>query len=220
MSIGFSCGGAPSNLVVPVTLPSPAALTLRVAFVATRATATNANIISKNLKRQVMQNLLGNLLVLRPSHGGRSVRVDRLQAKLLSDGFFLFVVGTVRLQAAQVKDQVPCFVRLHVVRERGHRRAVQTGHENLVEILVSGAAFETSAIVEVERLDRTILVVGESVSRGAVRTAFRAMALPAFQLLEKSLARLDAISGNFRFGQNFNRRSGFFGDPSRREVLD
>src|ERR1700723_3059151 len=89
-----------------------------------------------------------------------------------------------RLQGAQEMHQVPCVVRLDHIRKRRHRRSVEAGHEDPVEVAVRVAAHEPVARGKIKRLDGKTLAVCEGRCRRTVRVTFGAMALPAFQLLE------------------------------------
>jgi hypothetical protein len=74
-------------------------------------------------------------------------------------GNFLFL-GVHWLQSAQVKHQVPSFVRLHIIGKRWHRGAIQARHKDAVQITVSLSAFKPCLVMKVEWFDRAVLVVG------------------------------------------------------------
>src|SRR5258706_10127090 len=99
------------------------------------------------------------------------------------------------LQRAQVMHQVPSVFRLDDVGKRRHRRAVEAGHENLIEIMVGRAALEAGALGKIVRSYRLIAAVRKRGSGGTIAAAFGAMALPAFQLGEEFFSVLDAIQG-------------------------
>src|ERR1700730_4227265 len=100
------------------------------------------------------------------------------------------------LQRAQVMHQVPGVFRLDDVGKRRHRRAVEAGHENLIEIMVGRAALEAGAGSKIVRPNRLIVAVRKRGSGGTIAAAFGAMALPAFQLGEELFSVLDAIQSS------------------------
>src|SRR5580658_450012 len=120
-------------------------------------------------------------------------------------------------------NQIPGIVQLNHVREGRHGRAIHTGHEDLVDILVGNAALETrivSARGEVVGADRIVLAVGERGGGRAVTLAVRTVTFPAFQFRKQSLAVGNALDGDRRLGRNRDWRAGFFMLPSGREDLD
>ena len=80
-------------------------------------------------------------------------------------------------------DKVPALVRGHPITPGRHRRAVQAGHENAVEIRVRGAALEPGTGSEIVRRNGIALVVPKCRRRGAVALSTRAVTLNAFQFL-------------------------------------
>ena len=78
--------------------------------------------------------------------------------------YFVLLAVTMDLQRAQEVDEIPRVVRLDDVGKRRHRRAIDAGHEDLVDILIGRAALETgivSAVGEVVGANRLIFAVGE-----------------------------------------------------------
>src|ERR1700737_4758032 len=104
--------------------------------------------------------------------------------------------------------QVPSFFGLNDVRKRRHGSPVQTGHENLVEILVGGSAFEACTNGEIVWTYRLVVAISERRGRGTIAPSFRAMAFPTFELLEKFLTMLDAVNGELRLRRHGNRITG------------
>src|SRR6267143_5150233 len=76
-------------------------------------------------------------LALLRSRRRRRIWVDRLQAKLLRERFFLAVLG---LEGFQIENQVPCLIRFNIVGKGWHGCTVEAGHENLVQIPIRRAA--------------------------------------------------------------------------------
>src|SRR6185312_6378048 len=104
--------------------------------------------------------------------------------------------------------------------KRGHRRRVQTGHENAVQVAVRFSTLEASAVVKVERLNRTVEVVGQGVRRRPIGPAFHAVTLPAFRVAEYLLPRLDTLFRYRGLRRNLQHRAGLFFGKARREMLD
>src|SRR6266404_1541533 len=137
MSIGFGCGGVPSSLMVPVTLPPEggAALTLRCAVCTASPISSIAEKIALSLylfRTRILEFSLLLVLVVclvfvwrsRSRSRSRScswscwcIWIDWFQTQLLRDLFFLGVHG---LKCAQVEHQVPSLVRLHIISKRWH----------------------------------------------------------------------------------------------------
>src|SRR6266850_2100477 len=115
--------------------------------------------------------------------------------------------------------EVPSVFRLDDVGKRRHRRAVEAGHENLIEIMVGRAALEAGALGKIVRSYRLIVAVRKRGSGGTIAAAFGAMALPAFQLGEEFFSVLDAIQGERGLGGNIDDIAGLVGLPARREGL-
>jgi hypothetical protein len=106
------------------------------------------------------------------------------------ENFVLFAV-TIDLQSAEEVNQIPGIVWLNDIRERRHGSTIHAGHEDLVDILIGGTAFEAGIILATRKVVWTnglIFAVGKSRCRRAVSLALRAMAFPAFQLREQGLA--------------------------------
>src|SRR3989440_10858363 len=116
--------------------------------------------------------------------------------------------------------QVPSVVRLDDVGKRRHRRAVETGHENLVEVVVCGAALEAGALGKIVGPNRLLVAVRKRGSGGTIAAAFGAMALPAFQLGEQLFAMLDALERKCGLRTNGDRVSRFAALPPRWEAFD
>jgi len=137
--------------------------------------------------------------------------------------YLVLLAVTINLQSAKEMDEVPRVVGLNVVGEGWHRRAVQTGHEDAVEIGVRGTALEARIILpatEVVRPDGLILAVSKRGRGGPVALALRTVTLPAFQLSEQGLPVSDALDGDRGFGGNLDGLAGLFLVPPRRERLD
>src|SRR5467141_2776491 len=116
--------------------------------------------------------------------------------------------------------QVPCVFRLDDVGKRRHRRAVEAGHENLIEIMVGRAALEVGALGKIVGPNRLLVAVRKRGSGGTIAAAFGAMALPAFQLGEELFSVFDAIQSGCGFGRNIDDIAGLVGLPARREGFD
>ena len=63
------------------------------------------------------------------------------------------------LQRPQIVHQVPGVFGLNLVAERGHRRAVQTGHEDLVQVLVGFSRLEPRSGREIVGANRFIVAI-------------------------------------------------------------
>src|SRR6266481_4571031 len=126
---------------------------------------------------------------------------------------FRALVG--KLQRAQVMHQVPSVFRLDDVGKRRHRRAVEAGHENFIEIMVARAALETGALGKIVGPNRLLVAVRKRGSGGTIAAAFGAMALPAFQLGEQFFAMLDALERKCGLRRNGDRVSRFVALPPR-----
>src|ERR1039457_7103085 len=117
------------------------------------------------------------------------------------------------LHGSQIVHQVPGFVRRQIVFERGHRRAVETGHENLINVFIGASALEARALAEIVGNDGAIFVIGERGCRWPVAAAVLAVALPAFHALKYFGATRDALRGVGWFGRNLQRGLGLFSVP-------
>ena len=124
------------------------------------------------------------------------------------------------LQRAEKMHQIPRFRRLEIVGERGHRRAIDTGHEDPVEILVGLSTLEAGTGGEVVRHDPVVLAVHEGGSGGTITPPGGAMALPAFHPLERRPTPEDALDGRGRLSRDHDRRAGALHGPPRGEGLD
>src|SRR6266478_256017 len=124
------------------------------------------------------------------------------------------------LQRAEKMNQVPGLFRLDHVGERRHWRAVQPGHKNFVEVMVGRTALEARAHCEIVGTNRLIVAIGQGRCRRAIAASFRAMALPALQLLEKLLAVLNRFDTELRLGWDINRITGLFALETRRKAFD
>src|SRR6266478_338019 len=119
-------------------------------------------ILHKNASLNSSENSCENRIVrcwltLLRSRRRRRIRVDRLQAKLLRERFFLAVLG---LEGLQIENQVPCLVRFNVVGKGWHRRTIETSHENLVQIPIRRAALGSSPLGKIEGRNGPAEVVG------------------------------------------------------------
>src|SRR5579862_2030475 len=141
---------------------------------------------------------------------------SRFQTDLPGDLLFLALHG---LQGTQVEDQIPGFIGLDVVRPGRHRRSVQPGHEDLVQVFVAGATLKAVVVVKVVGLSRTVLIVRKGRGRRSIAAPGLAMALPALHFLEYCLARLDPLRRDLRLGRDLNWFSGLLRNPARREML-
>ena len=135
------------------------------------------------------------LLLLLGSGGRRCLWINRFQPDLFRNGFLFRVHG---LQGTQIKHQVPSLVRLNVVGKRRHRRAVQTCHKYSVEILVGYPAFKLMALCEVIGHDWAVFAIGQCWRGRTIAATFGSVTLPAFQLLEESLTRLEVFRSDLR----------------------
>src|SRR5580698_10964300 len=99
----------------------------------------------------------------------RGIRTDWFQILSVSCSITLpereFLVRERHLQGAQEMHQVPCVVRLDHIGKRRHRRSVQAGHEDPVEVAVRIAAHEPFARGKIKRLDGIALAIGQRGSR-------------------------------------------------------
>src|SRR5277367_3011593 len=135
----------------------------------------------------------------------RGIRTDRFQILPVSCLITLpereLLVGERDLQSPQEMNQVPRVVWLDHIRKGWHRRSVETGHEDAVQIAVGVAAHKPLARRKIKRLDGIALAVGQRRSRWTIGITRRAMALPALQLLEEFAAVQDAFDsdGSFRW---------------------
>src|ERR1700676_1021234 len=116
--------------------------------------------------------------------------------------------------------KVPSFFGLDDVGERRHRCAIYSSDENLVKILIGGAAFEPRAGGEVIGPDGLVVAIGERGRRGTISVAFLAVALPAFQFLEKFLPMLDALDRELWLRRHGDRSPRLVTLPARRKSLD
>src|SRR6266851_4666765 len=236
MSIGFWCGAVPSSLTIPETLvpEGGAAFTPRCETWTARASRSNPEKIAINLCEfgflmisfsRVQSLFLVIALVL----GGGSwswgrcscrslwVWIDRLQPQLFCDFLFLGAHG---LQCAQVEHQVPGLVGLHVVGKRRHRRTVEAGHEDTIEVAVFSAALEPGLVVKVERLDRPVLIIRQGIGGRTVPSALNPVTLPALQFLKHRLPSLDPVRGDRWRGRNLDRCARLLRFPSFGEMFD
>jgi len=98
-----------------------------------------------------------------PDDAVRRLRSEELLSALLIRGFggrFRSMRRVIiPLQCPQVVDEIPSLARIHKIRPRRHRCAVQAGHEDAIQILVRGTALEAGAIHKVVRLDGISVIV-------------------------------------------------------------
>src|ERR1700730_15281738 len=116
--------------------------------------------------------------------------------------------------------QVPSVFRFDDVSKRRHRRGVKAGHENLIEVVVCGAALEAGTRSKIIGADRLIVAVRKRGSGGTIAAAFGAMALPALQLGEQLFAMLDALERKCGLRRNGDRVARFVALPPWRKGLD
>src|SRR5580698_160050 len=147
MSMPFMCGAVPVNFTVPVMEPPPAAFTFWLKTTAPMQTNTSAGSTAESLHPYGF--LMNSLLVSQFSRVPELLCWHRLQPQLLRNLSFLAVENIVGLQGTQIEHQVPCLIRFNVVGKRGHGCAIQTGHEDSVDVLVSGTALGARAVGEV-----------------------------------------------------------------------
>src|SRR5260370_42112145 len=113
--------------------------------------------------------------------------------------------------------QVPSVFRLDDVGKRRHRRAIESGHENLVEVVVCGAALEAGTRRKIIGADRLIVTVGKRGGGRTIAASFGPMALPTFQLGKQLFAMLDALERKCRLGGDRGRGGLVFRPPPRRQ---
>src|SRR5258706_3835948 len=140
-------------------------------------------------------------------------------------GFETLILFTapVYLQRAQLVYEVPRVIGLNDIRERRHGRAIQSSHENPIEILIRNAALETRIISrrrEIVRMNGLIFAVGQGRSRWPVTVTLLAMALPAFHFLEEIVTAPDTGDINRRLGRDLDWLARFFGLPALRKGFD
>ena len=93
-------------------------------------------------------------------------------------------------------DEVPALVRAHPITPSGHRRTVQAGHENPIEVRVCRAALESGTGREIIGRNRIALIVPQRRRRGAVAAPALTVTLKTFQrLLVEFLASLLRFGG-------------------------
>ena len=73
--------------------------------------------------------------------------------------------------------------------------------------------------MEIERLDRPVLIVGQRIRRRAIGSTFDPVALPALQFLEQRLSRLDPIRGYGGLRRDLYGRAWFFCLPAFRKMF-
>src|SRR5262245_1446049 len=131
----------------------------------------------------------------------------------------LSLPGMEGAQAHDVVGQVPGLLRADGLGEGGHRRPVETGHENAVDIRARFAGLDV-ALREVIGSDGVSPAVLELLGRRAVTLAALAVALGAFELLVHRAASLDGVPGVRGLRRDGDGRSGLFLLPTVREGLD
>ena len=137
----------------------------------------------------------------------RGIGINRLQTEPFCDFLFLALLSH---KGSQIEHQVPGLIGLDVVRKRRHRSAVQTSHEDPVNVLIGVATFWASSIGEVKRRDGTTEIILQGGSRWPVGHTLDAMALPALHAGEYITPGLDALGSDFGLGRNGDRSSRFF----------
>src|ERR1035437_2335491 len=225
MSMPFMCGAAPSSLTVPVILPSPAALTLWLRKNAPQETRITADSTAVNLLRFVIENLLtktAKLLLLcelfQPLLLARwGIGIDRLEVEFFRH---LLLFAGLRHERSQIENQIPRLIRLNVVGKRRHRSAVQTGHEDSVDIAIRIAAFRPRSLGKVVGSNWPAEIIGQGRGGGTIGLTEYAVALPALHPGKYVSPGFDAIRGNFRLGRTLDWRSRLFIRPARREMLN
>ena len=125
-----------------------------------------------------------------------------------------------RLQRAQEMHEIPRLIGLQLIGERGHRRAVESGHEDPVQVLVGFATHEAGTRLEIVRTDGIVLAVRQRLGGWAVPVSRRPVTLPAFQVLKQLPAAQNALDRRRGLGRNRDRPAGLCGPPARRERLD
>src|SRR5579872_2825661 len=197
--------------------PPPAALTFWLRNVAAATTSTSTDSIAANLNFHVLfiasspgissYALLGLLW--------RVIRIHRLESQLLSHFPFFGVVRIFRLQSSQVEHQVPGLIRLDVVRERRHRGAVQTCHEDSVDVLIGAAALRPRTFRKVIGNDRTAKIIRQGGGRWAIAHALNAVTLPALHLAEDLFTIFDSVGSDLGLRGNLDGSSGLLFLPTR-----
>ena len=71
--------------------------------------------------------------------------------------------------------------------------------------------------MEIERLDRPVLIVGQRICRWTIGSAFDSVTLPALQFLEQGLPGLDAIRSDSGLYRDLYGRLWFFCLPAFRD---
>src|SRR5271156_226057 len=232
----FMCGAVPSSLTVPVILPSPAALTFPLNINAPQIIKTIDDSKTAKLRSLFMIALLTIFLAaftlarqdfstalalplrgLLLSRWGRGIGIDRLQSELFGHLFFLAVLPH---EGSEIEDQIPSFLRFDVVGKGGHGSAVQSGHENPINVAIGVAALGPGTFGKVKGGDGAAEIIGEGSSRGTVGHTLDAVALPALHSGEHIAAGFDALRGDFGFGRDRNGDSRLFVRPAGRKVFD
>src|SRR5580658_9165581 len=147
----------------------------------------------------------------------RGIGINRLQRQLLRHRLFLAVLLHL---CPQIEDQVPSLFGLDVVGKRGHGRAVQTGHENSVNVAIRIAALWPGSLGKVEGCDRPAEIILKGRGGRSIGLAEHAMALPALHSGENFSPRFDAVGCDFRFRRNRDWSPRLLAHPARREVLN
>ena len=80
-------------------------------------------------------------------------------------------------------NEVPTLIRAHPVTPGWHRCAVQSGHENPIEVRIRGAALEPGTRCEVMWRNKIALVIAQRWRGGAVAPPALAVTLITFQCL-------------------------------------
>src|SRR5579871_179736 len=224
MSMPFMCGAAPSSFTVPVILPSPAAFTFWPRMRAAQQTNVATAVRNATLDRFFIEKILSlaSSMFAMPVMASllsrcRSIGIHRLEAQALGNGLGL---AGLRHQSSQVKHEIPGLVGLDVICEGRHGRAVETGHEDLVDITIGVAALGPRSLGEVVRLNGTAKIILQSGGGRSVGLALHAMALPALGAGKHFAAGLNALGSDLGLGRNGDRGAGLIAHKARREVLD
>src|ERR1700677_199893 len=122
----------------------------------------------------------------------RCVWIHRLQSELFSHLFFLAVLPH---EGSEIENQIPSLLGFDVVGEGGHGSAVQTGHEDAVNIAIGVAAFGPGTFGKVKGSDGAAEIIGEGSSGGTVGHTLDAVALPALHSGEHIAAGFDGPGG-------------------------
>ncbi len=117
-------------------------------------------------------------------------------------------------------NQIPRFFWLNDICKRRHGRAINTGHKNFIEVLVSGTALKARTDRKIVGTNWLIVTVRQSGGGRSITASFRTMTLPTLELLKKLLTMLDALDGELWIGRYGDRVTSLVIFPARRKRLD